>query len=109
MNEYLNLRNAIIRQAVIDYQEATRYVRKWRHRPKNYDQEARYRHMERLLVEVDIFFRSDWAKTLCGEVDPMMIYEHIKAEARVTKASAIHGGRYDERAVERPIRARAWN
>lgn len=90
MNEYLNLRNAIITQAIDDYRKAGRYMRKWEDKDRTYEQELKFRQAERMKKDVERFFRSDWAETLCGDVDPMMILRRL------------HG---DERGVKKPVGA----
>lgn len=85
MNEYLNLRNAIIKQAIDDYRKAVRYIRKWEGRCNTDKQEAAFRRAELTKEDVERFFRSKWAQDLCGDVDPMMILRRLQGDERGVK------------------------
>ena len=64
-----NLANAIILQAVKDYREARRKLKK---RPKNEDAKL-------MISDCEAFFRSDWFKALT-ELDDEMLLRKLQEE-----------------------------
>jgi hypothetical protein len=91
MNEYLNLRNAIIKQAIDDYRKAGRYIRKWKGRCNTRQRELAFQRAELMKEEVERFFRGKWAQDLCGNVDPMMILRRLHGDERAAKGDKVSG------------------
>lgn len=80
MNEgYIELRNAIVRQAVVDYTSARKINAKLGDKPfLTKSEKERLDRAKRIISEVKIFFKSEWCKFLCGGVDPQYIFERIE-------------------------------
>ena len=78
---YVDLRNAIIRQAVVDYRMA--------HKTKGHfdglkqltqTQKQILNGAKQTIAEIEAFFKSEWAEFLCDGVDPLYILRKIREE-----------------------------
>ena len=69
MDFYTNLSNAIIIQAVKDYRNALKTLKRY----------PRYEPAKKVVAEVEEFFRSEWYRTLTS-VDADMLMRKIRRE-----------------------------
>ena len=69
MDFYTDLANAIIIQAVKDYRNALKTLKRY----------PRYEPAKKVVVEVEEFFRSEWYRTLTS-VDADMLMRKIRRE-----------------------------
>lgn len=82
-NAYLELRNAIVGQAVYDYQSALKTRAKLQDKPfPTKSEKDRLARAKRMIYEVRTFFKSEWCKFLCGDVDTQYILERIERECK---------------------------
>ena len=93
VSPYENLANAIILQAVKDYRQALRFLKRHPHTPdldtEEAEKDAKKRALRNKIIknegerdDIERFFRSDWFGALAG-IDPEMLITRLKEEGTV--------------------------